>query len=136
MYDAIQTQFDLNDVLDELKAKLMELQQPIDPSDIFVQRTADQLEQVQLEAGCDLALRGIDRKAALLREVRSALNRIADGSYGVCQKCEHAISARRLVAVPWASLCISCQQAEDSEKAPATEYDWRYKPMAASSNPW
>jgi len=50
----------------------------------------------------------IDMK--LLREVSDALQRIAQGSYGVCLECEEPISVKRLEAVPWARYCVSCQE--------------------------
>ncbi|MGH9659042.1 MAG: TraR/DksA family transcriptional regulator [Bryobacteraceae bacterium] len=46
----------------------------------------------------------------LLREVDESLRRIQDGSYGVCQECEEAISSKRLQAVPWAKFCVRCQE--------------------------
>jgi DnaK suppressor protein len=46
----------------------------------------------------------------LLREVQHALRRIADGSFGVCPRCEEPISAKRLDAIPWAKYCVPCQE--------------------------
>jgi DnaK suppressor protein len=46
----------------------------------------------------------------LLREVQHALRRIREGSFGVCQRCEQPISAKRLDAIPWAKYCVSCQE--------------------------
>jgi DnaK suppressor protein len=44
----------------------------------------------------------------LLRELEGALLRLEDGSYGVCLECGETISPKRLAAVPWAGLCMSC----------------------------
>jgi len=52
--------------------------------------------------------------AAAQREIallKLALERIKDGSYGICQKCDNAISDARLEAVPYAPLCKVCAQA-------------------------
>ena len=46
----------------------------------------------------------------LLREVEEALVRVREGAYGICQECEEPISAKRLQALPWAKLCVSCQE--------------------------
>ena len=43
-----------------------------------------------------------------LRRIDAALSRIANGSYGICAKCEDAISEDRLNAVPTAALCRNC----------------------------
>jgi DnaK suppressor protein len=45
-----------------------------------------------------------------LRLILRALERINDGSFGICARCEGAISLKRLQAVPWASHCIHCQE--------------------------
>jgi RNA polymerase-binding protein DksA len=42
----------------------------------------------------------------VLAEIEAALRRIENGTYGVCGKCGREISAERLEAYPWASLCI------------------------------
>ncbi len=49
--------------------------------------------------------------AATLAEVERALQKISDGTYGVCDGCGDAISDERLEAIPWATLCISCARA-------------------------
>ncbi len=57
-----------------------------------------------------MSSRDLSRNASLLRELRVALNRIADGSYGTCVECEESIQPRRLAAVPWAARCLRCQE--------------------------
>jgi DnaK suppressor protein len=49
------------------------------------------------------------------RETRAALRRVDEGTYGICQECEEPINPRRLAAVPWASLCLRCQEVRDCE---------------------
>jgi len=46
---------------------------------------------------------------SLLRQIKDALIRIADQSYGICQDCVTPISSKRLEAVPWATYCVRCQ---------------------------
>ena len=45
-----------------------------------------------------------------LSEVKAALVRIEEGSFGVCQSCGNPIAPERLEAIPTARLCISCKQ--------------------------
>jgi DnaK suppressor protein len=52
----------------------------------------------------------------LLQQVDEALVRIAERTYGVCASCEDAMNLKRLEAVPWARLCISCQQKQESDQ--------------------
>jgi len=68
-----------------------------------------------------VAIRNLDREASLLRNVRAALFRINDGSYGVCLHCEEDIKPKRLEAVPWAAFCIHCQEAADRHEFAAAE---------------
>jgi DnaK suppressor protein len=49
----------------------------------------------------------------ILTMVNEALDRIKDGSYGICQVCEQEVQTKRLEAVPWARHCIECQEKED-----------------------
>jgi DnaK suppressor protein len=48
------------------------------------------------------------------RQITEALERIKDGSYGVCAECEKPISPKRLQAVPWAKYCVPCQEQRGS----------------------
>ena len=80
---------------------------------IAIEKTADALDEVQLAGERELAIRNLDRESNMLRNVRGALSRIADGSYGICMHCEEDISPKRLNAVPWTAYCIKCQEAAD-----------------------
>lgn len=80
---------------------------------IVIEKSADELDEVQYAAERDLAIRNLDRESDLLRNVRSALRRIEDGSFGICVNCEEEISPKRLTAVPWAPFCIHCQEQAD-----------------------
>jgi len=81
--------------------------------DIAIEKTPDALDEVQLAGERELAIRNLDRESNLLRNVKGALLRVADGSYGVCMHCEEDIKPKRLDAVPWTKYCIRCQEAAD-----------------------
>jgi DnaK suppressor protein len=49
-----------------------------------------------------------DNEQQLLAEIDAALQRIEDGTYGICSNCGKSISPERLEALPWATLCIDC----------------------------
>lgn len=91
--------------------------------DISVEKTPDTLDEVQLAGQRNVAILNLDRESTLLRSVRSALARIANGSYGVCLHCEEAIKPKRLDAVPWTQYCISCQQTADLHNFETTAVD-------------
>lgn len=48
-----------------------------------------------------------------LAQIERALSHIDDGSYGVCDSCGNPIGKNRLMAVPHATLCMSCKQREE-----------------------
>jgi DnaK suppressor protein len=83
---------------------------------IVIEKSADQMDEIQYASERDLAIRNVDRESRLLVQVRAALRRIRDGSFGTCIECESAIGPKRLAAVPWAPLCIGCQDAADRGK--------------------
>lgn len=49
-----------------------------------------------------------------LDELRAALKRFDDGTYGTCTRCGIDIPTERLEAVPTARLCMPCKQAEET----------------------
>jgi DnaK suppressor protein len=89
--------------------------------DIAIQKSADQMDEIQYATERDLAIQNVDRDSALLREVKAALRRIQDATFGTCIDCEEAISSKRLAAVPWAARCIQCQEAADQYGPETTE---------------
>jgi DnaK suppressor protein len=80
---------------------------------IRIQQVADPVDMTSQAAERELAMQGLDRRAGLVRQLRSAIDRIEDGTYGVCLECEEEIAPKRLRAIPWAQLCIQCQEAAD-----------------------
>ena len=48
-----------------------------------------------------------------LQMVDEALGRIDSRRYGVCAACEDEMNLKRLEAVPWARLCLSCQEKQE-----------------------
>ncbi len=89
--------------------------------DLAIEKSADQMDEIQYASERDLAMRNVDRESSLLRDVKAALRRIQDGSFGTCIECESAISTKRLAAVPWASRCIQCQEAADRDGQERTD---------------
>jgi RNA polymerase-binding protein DksA len=48
-----------------------------------------------------------------LAQIERALQRIDDGTYGVCESCGNPIGKLRLMAFPRATLCMTCKQREE-----------------------
>lgn len=75
---------------------------------------ADPIDSSSLEHERHMALDSRRRKAVLLAEVNAALQRIRIGTYGLCAECGEPISPGRLNALPWARLCLKCQQEQEA----------------------
>ena len=80
---------------------------------IAVERSADQLDEIEAASQRALAVCNLDREFNQLRDARAALRRIEEGSFGICQGCDEDIHSKRLAAVPWTKFCIRCQEALD-----------------------
>ena len=103
----------VQEILQRKEAELVRVLRKRD--DIAIEKSADQMDESQYASERDLAIRNVDRESSLLRQVKAALRRIHDGSFGMCIECESAIGPKRLAAVPWASRCIQCQEAADRD---------------------
>lgn len=71
-------------------------------------------EDVVAFVSSDEVLEGLEA-AALdeIREIRAALDRLGDGSYGTCEGCGGDIGDRRLQALPHTRLCVTCATAAE-----------------------
>jgi RNA polymerase-binding transcription factor DksA len=69
---------------------------------IRMQQVADPVDMTQEATERDLAVQILERESMLVRRLRSAIDRIANGSYYICMQCEEEIAPKRLSAMPWA----------------------------------
>jgi DnaK suppressor protein len=58
----------------------------------------------------------VDSEVQLLEKIQHALDRIDDGSYGICEACNEEIPSARLEAKPSVSLCLVCQERHEQEQ--------------------
>jgi DnaK suppressor protein len=80
---------------------------------IRIDQLADPVDMTQQAAEREMAVQSLDRNSALARRLRSTIERIDAGLYGICLHCEEEIAPKRLKALPWAELCINCQENAD-----------------------
>ena len=98
-------------VLEAREIELIELLRDRDV--IAVNLSADMLDQIQLAQERDMAIGNLERGSARLSEVRTALEGIQRGAFGICVDCEEEISIKRLTALPWTTACLACREARD-----------------------
>lgn len=81
----------------------------------------DPTDRANLETDRNFLLRIRDRERKLIVKIKEALQRIEDGTFGICEECGAEISEERLKARPVTTLCIECKtkaEAEEKKKVP------------------
>jgi DnaK suppressor protein len=78
----------------------------------------DPTDRATLESDRNFMLRIRDREHKLIKKVKKALERIDNGTFGICETCGEDISIERLKARPVTTQCIDCKTKEEAfEKA-------------------
>ena len=90
----------------EIKSKQLNL------SDIE-RDVGDEVDNSMVEQERELNLLLQDREKQHLEAIDEALQRIETGEYGFCDECGDQIDQKRLMVIPLAQLCITCQQNEE-----------------------
>ena len=54
------------------------------------------------------------KERGVLMEINYALQKLQEGTFGLCESCKKPISKVRLKAVPYAKLCLKCQQTRET----------------------
>jgi DnaK suppressor protein len=77
----------------------------------------DPNDRATQESDRSFELRIRDRERRLINKIKEALERIDNGTFGICEMCEEDISEARLKARPVTTLCIDCKiEQEKNEK--------------------
>lgn len=76
----------------------------------------DPADRATLESDRNFTLRIRDRERKLIGKIKDALERIDEGTYGICDACEDEISEKRLEARPVTTLCIECKKRQEDEE--------------------
>ncbi|MEI9899581.1 MAG: TraR/DksA family transcriptional regulator [Hyphomicrobium sp.] len=109
---------------DALQRLLAAARPAVTRDDIRIEQLPDAVDQVQSIAERELAITQLDQLSHVTVEIQAALKRIEAGTYGVCEECEIPIAPRRLDAVPFARLCVACQQRlESNERVEDSAWD-------------
>jgi RNA polymerase-binding transcription factor len=84
----------------------------------------------------DVELALMEMKSETLSKIDEAIQRLEGGTYGTCSECDNEISAARLKALPFATLCIACQEEEEertSDRGPDTRGVSQFAPAATGT---
>lgn len=102
----------------DLEAEIARLRS--DALDARTVEVEDPIDQVTSSENQARALEESARFSDILAQVRSALQRIEDGSYGICIDCGEQIEEARLNAVPWTPYCKEDQEKHDAAQSTHT----------------
>jgi len=64
-----------------------------------------------------------DRERVKIKQIDDALDRLDQGTYGVCESCGLEIAEERLQAMPFTRLCRDCQQEQEKEAKSQRRFD-------------
>lgn len=77
------------------------------------ERAVDLNDQASMEAEKNYELRIRDRERRLILKMKEAIQRIDNGTYGICDDCGEEISEKRLMARPVTTQCIDCKTKQE-----------------------
>ncbi len=76
----------------------------------------DPTDRASLESDRNFTLRIRDRENKLLKKIRQTLERIENGTFGICETCGEDIAINRLKARPVTTQCIDCKTREEKKE--------------------
>jgi DnaK suppressor protein len=76
----------------------------------------DVSDQASAEVDQNFSMRIRDRERKLLKKIEEALDRMSNGTYGICERCDGDIPYKRLKARPVTTLCIECKTLQEQEE--------------------
>ena len=105
----------LNERLQEL---LSEAEKTVSGMTALNDNYPDPTDRASLESDRNFMLRIRDRERKLISKIKSALERIDSGEFGICESCGDDIGEERLNVRPVTTLCIACKKKQEAlEKA-------------------
>ncbi len=74
----------------------------------------DPADRASIETDRNFLLRIRERERKLIAKIREALERIENGTFGICENCGDEIDIERLKARPVTTLCIECKRKQEA----------------------
>lgn len=78
----------------------------------------DDVDRAAMESERTLTLLMRERNHRTSKEIKKALARFETGEYGICEECGEDIGVPRLLAQPFATLCVHCKAQLENEQRP------------------
>jgi DnaK suppressor protein len=115
-------QKELENFKNELEDMKLQIQSNIDSSSLEMNtlrdnHPKDEGDHASVERGHSIANTLMDKQAEKLEAIERCLERMENGSYGICDSCEESINIERLKVKVFADYCISCREVIEKESA-------------------
>jgi DnaK suppressor protein len=76
-------------------------------------RQGDMADQASGNNEVHIQLKLKQTDAKILQAIEEALERVEQGTYGLCRDCGKPVAAARLDAIPWTRVCIACKEKQN-----------------------
>ena len=80
------------------------------------EKSQDFTDQATQESDMGLNIHMKERDSKLVAKIKEALERIEDGTYGICEECGQTISEERLKVRPVTTMCIKCKRKHENDE--------------------
>ena len=81
-----------------------------------IEKSLDFTDQATQESDMDFNIHMKERDSKLVVKIKEALERIEDGTYGICEDCGQRISEERLKVRPITTMCIKCKRKQENDE--------------------
>ena len=85
--------------------------------EILLEKTEDEGDLALISHNKELLYNLAETDFRRLKAIEDALHRMDREEYGECAGCGDDINEKRLLAVPWATMCIGCQEEAERENS-------------------
>ena len=89
---------------------------PVNGLDRLREESRDFVDQASMESGLDFSIHMKERDSKLIAKIQETLDRIEDGTFGICEECGEEISEKRLRARPVKTMCINCKRKQEADE--------------------
>jgi RNA polymerase-binding transcription factor len=79
-----------------------------------IDHVLDSGDQATLDIAEELDLSLLEMRNKNLKAINDALQRLKEGTYGICDECGSEIPEKRLTVMPFTSLCVACQERQET----------------------
>lgn len=76
----------------------------------YIEANPDLLDLADQRLQQEIVVERLSHREQRLTQVQAALQRLDEGKYGICARCGNEINPERLKAIPYAALCVNCQE--------------------------